>query len=85
MGAAAEEQQPVPAGKREGEQRIQARAPPVIDTEKDSLLEKVGLTKKEDGKKEWNTRNLSSRLGVDAMCAGAAAGLVSPLIMIVDK
>ena len=85
MGAGAEEQQPVPAEKREGEQRVQALAAPVIDTDKENVLHKLGVKKKDDKSKDWNMKNLSSRLGVDALCAFVAAGSVSPVIMTVDK
>ena len=41
--------------------------------------------KKGDQEKKWNTHNLSSRLGADATCAAVSAGLVAPLITVVDK
>ena len=48
------------------------------------VKEMVGL-KDGKGAKEWNTKSLSSRVGVDAASAATAAGLVAPLIAIVDK
>ena len=51
----------------------------------EGVLSAVGLTSTDGKTKEWNTKNLSSRMGVDAVCAAASAGLVAPLIMIVDK
>ncbi|USW54203.1 hypothetical protein Slin15195_G075220 [Septoria linicola] len=35
--------------------------------------------------KDWNTKNLSSRLMVDAGCAAAAGFLVAPIVSMVDK
>lgn len=35
--------------------------------------------------KKWNTKNLGLRLGADAVSGLAAAGLVAPLITIIDK
>jgi hypothetical protein len=64
--------------------RFQALSVPVIETAKPIVdLKKVGLG---DGVKgDWNTKNLGSRLAVDAMCAGAAGGLVAPVIYMIDK
>lgn len=36
-------------------------------------------------KKRWNTKNLGLRLSADFAAAGSAAGLVAPIIMIIDK
>ncbi len=36
-------------------------------------------------KKEWNTKNLISRLATDAVSAASAAVMVAPLITIIDK
>ncbi|KAK5108003.1 hypothetical protein LTR62_008897 [Meristemomyces frigidus] len=33
----------------------------------------------------WNTKNLGSRLAVDAACAATAGGMVAPLISMIDK
>lgn len=33
----------------------------------------------------WNTRNLSSRIAVDATAAGAAGILVAPVITVIDQ
>ncbi|KAM3511491.1 hypothetical protein MY11210_004849 [Beauveria gryllotalpidicola] len=35
--------------------------------------------------RQWNTKNLGSRLGADAVSASCAAGLISPLIAFIDK
>ena len=34
---------------------------------------------------KWNTKNLGLRLGVDAVAASCAAGLVAPIIAIIDQ
>ncbi len=34
---------------------------------------------------QWNTKNLGLRLGADAASAACAAGLVAPLISIIDR
>lgn len=47
------------------------------------VAESVGL--KEQEPKAWNTANLGRRLGVDAMSAGLAGGLVAPVICAIDK
>lgn len=36
-------------------------------------------------KKEWNTKNIGQRLGVDIACAATAGGLVAPVICMIDK
>lgn len=43
----------------------------------------VGLKEREP--KSWNTANLGRRIGVDAMSAGIAGGLVAPIICAIDK
>lgn len=47
------------------------------------VVESIGL--KDQGPKTWNTANLGRRLGVDAMSAGIAGGLVAPIICAIDK
>lgn len=47
------------------------------------VVESIGL--KEQEPKTWNTANLGRRLGVDAMSAGIAGGLVAPVICAIDK
>jgi hypothetical protein len=47
------------------------------------VVESIGLKDKES--KAWNTANLGRRLGVDAMSAAAAGGLVAPVICAIDK
>jgi hypothetical protein len=47
------------------------------------VVESIGL--KEQEPKTWNTTNLGRRLGVDAMSAGIAGGLVAPVICAIDK
>ncbi|KAK3116733.1 hypothetical protein LTR53_002566 [Teratosphaeriaceae sp. CCFEE 6253] len=66
-------------------QGIQANAPPVMDTPPPwkAKLNQVMLTEKEG--KSWNTKNLGSRLAVDAACAVSAGGLVAPLITMIDN
>ena len=88
MGVEAGEQEPAATGKHEQQhtrQQAHIPAPPVVDTNEDGLLSKLDVKTKEGQKGGWNTSHLTSRLGVDAMCAAAAGGLVAPLITIVDK
>jgi hypothetical protein len=47
------------------------------------VVESIGL--KDQEPKAWNTANLGRRLGVDAMSAAAAGGLVAPVICAIDK
>ena len=35
--------------------------------------------------KKWNTKNLGLRLGADAISASCAAGMVAPIIAIIDQ
>ncbi|PPJ49682.1 hypothetical protein CBER1_02164 [Cercospora berteroae] len=56
---------------------IQASSVPVIDTMTNAIAEK--------DVKDWNTKNLSQRLVVDAGCAAAAGALVAPIVSMVDK
>lgn len=87
MGAAAGEQQS-PAAAGEGNRpRVHANAPPVLDSQPMwDLKGKIsGVKISEKEKREWNTRNIGSRLAVDAMCAVTAGGLVAPIIAMLDK
>jgi hypothetical protein len=43
------------------------------------------MTEKLKTKTTWNTKNLGLRLGVDAVAASCSAGLVAPLIAIIDQ
>lgn len=36
-------------------------------------------------KRKWNTHNLGLRLGADAVSAACSAGLVAPVISIIDR
>ena len=47
------------------------------------VMESVAL--REEQPKSWNTTNLGRRLGIDAMSAGIAGGLVAPVICAIDK
>jgi hypothetical protein len=71
------------------EERRQAAAPAIVDTKDgwdvNAVLGKVGVKPRPGEKTEWNTKHLTSRLGVDAMCAAAAGGLVAPVITIIDR
>nr|OQO21059.1 hypothetical protein B0A51_11466 [Rachicladosporium sp. CCFEE 5018] len=64
-----------------------AKGAAMVDTSKGSALD-IKLPKpklpgvKTDG---WNTANLGKRLGVDALSAATAGGLVAPLICMIDK
>lgn len=59
---------------------------PLVSKDLKLELEKqIGLKDDKGRTKRWNTQNLSKRLGVDVACAATAAGLVAPLITIVDK
>lgn len=64
------------------QERYQAQSAPVVDTARQAV---VDLKNVAGVKKEWNTKNLGQRLAVDAMCAGAAAGSVAPVICMIDK
>nr|POE87873.1 putative membrane protein [Quercus suber] len=70
MGAAPEDASPA----------VAASGRPVATTEKELKISGVRLAEK-----EWNTKNLSSRLGVDALSAATAGGLVAPVIAVIDK
>jgi len=66
------------------EGKIQAYSAPVIDAKIPMVdLKNVGLGDAQ--KKEWNTKHLGQRLGVDVACAATAGGLVAPLITVIDK
>jgi hypothetical protein len=86
MGAAASDE--ASTGSRDGSTLKAAVADPKVAAQ--SVAEGLGIGKDalpevlKEGK-NWNTHNLGSRLGVDAMCAAAAGGLVAPVIAIVDK
>lgn len=56
--------------------KIEADSAPVVDT----MSSKVGIDRK-----DWNTKNLSQRLVVDAGCAVAAGFGVAPIVSMVDK
>ncbi|OQO02609.1 hypothetical protein B0A48_12137 [Cryoendolithus antarcticus] len=59
----------------------------MVDTSKGSALD-IKLPKpKLPGvtTSDWNTANLGKRLGVDALSAATAGGLVAPLICMIDK
>ena len=62
-----------------------AQAPAVVDTQALPNLKKVGVSIKEKEPKQWNTKNLSFRLAVDAASAATAGGLVAPIITVIDK
>ena len=64
------------------EKMYQAKSAPVVDTARSTVVELKNVA---GVKKEWNTKNIGQRLGVDAMCAGAAAGSVAPVICMIDK
>ena len=99
MGAAAEDKQQQALSSTyttitSAEERVKASSPPVVDTKPTWDLSSAGsrgkmvnIQEKAKGveKKEWNTKNLSSRLLVDAGSAATAGGLVAPVIMMVDK
>lgn len=79
MGAAVGEPQGSVAGDRpviDGMEK-KIKALPAVD------LKNVGL--KDVPKKEWNTKNLGQRLGVDVACAATAGGMVAPIICMIDK
>lgn len=77
MGAAADDAAAATPLRHDGGSGIAAEAQKQVD----EVAEKVGLKESRD----WNTKNLARRLGVDAMCAATAGGLVAPIITIVDK
>lgn len=79
MGAAAGEQRTGVA-----EDRIQgARAFSASDSKVPVPTNMAGLKEREP--KVWNTSNLGQRMGIDAMSAGVAGGLVAPVICAIDK
>ncbi|KAF2774471.1 hypothetical protein EJ03DRAFT_340595 [Teratosphaeria nubilosa] len=47
--------------------------------------EKEVVQKVEKSVGEWNTKNLGSRLAVDAACAAGAGGVVAPVIAMIDR
>ncbi|KAI5365991.1 hypothetical protein Slin14017_G036310 [Septoria linicola] len=57
--------------------KIEAFSAQVVDTMASKVAEK--------DIKDWNTKNLSSRLMADAGCAAAAGFLVAPIVSMVDK
>ena len=50
---------------------------------KGKKIDGVKIVEKE--RKEWNTKNIGSRVAVDAACAATAGGVVSPIITMIDK
>lgn len=81
MGAGVDGQQPAVAGKHEQVGRVQAATTSVMDTRPTlAVADAVGLNES-----RWNTRNLPSRMAVDALSAATAGGLVAPLITMIDK
>lgn len=44
-----------------------------------------GVRSVEKDRQEWNTKNIGSRIAVDAACAATAGGVVSPIITMIDK
>ena len=77
MGAAAGEQRAGVA-----EDKIHGTRP-LPTTEMPVPTNMVGLKEREP--KVWNTSNLGRRMGMDAMSAGVAGGLVAPVICAIDK
>lgn len=86
---------PVPAGEKSehttaastaAKQKISAQSPPVVDTAP-AWMTKVKIAEKEKttATTEWNTKNLGSRLAVDAACAFTAGGTVAPVISMIDR
>ena len=67
------------------DESVITQAPAVVDTQSVPNLKKVGISVKEKEPKQWNTKNLSSRLAVDAASAATAGGLVAPIITVIDK
>ena len=43
------------------------------------------VTREEERKNRWNLKDLGAKVTVDATSAATAAGLVSPIVMMVDK
>ncbi|KAK3678388.1 hypothetical protein LTR78_001685 [Recurvomyces mirabilis] len=60
--------------------RGQTQSKPLGEAPK--ALKGVKVVEKSTG---WNTKNLSSRIMVDAACAATAGGMVAPLISMIDK
>ena len=70
--------------KRQGAQLLSTKeAIAQLPMKSAKVVESIGL--KDQGPKPWNTANLGRRLGVDAMSAGIAGGLVAPVICAIDK
>jgi len=99
MGAAAgDAPTPVTPGDSGSGPRLQAQAAPMLDTpavwkgtingvrmgDKEGKIT-TGVRRSEKEGREWNTKNLGSRLAVDAACAATAGGLVAPIITMIDQ
>ena len=86
MVAAAEDlQRPVVAVQsrtRGSEEKIEQNTAKVVEAIPVwDLKSKMGMLKRE----EWNDKNLSSRLMVDAGCAVTAGVTVAPVVSMIDK
>lgn len=83
MGAAAEEARPAAPQST----RYTAAAPVPVDVPQyPGVKSKInGISISDKAKKQWNTKNLSSRLAADAAAAGTAGVLVAPVITMIDK
>jgi hypothetical protein len=86
MGAGAGEPAVRATGKDEvAPPRIQAQSAPMIDTSPAWNMKLNGIKVTERENKAMNTKNIGSRLAVDAGCALLAGGTVAPVISMVDK
>jgi hypothetical protein len=97
MGAGVEEASAGVPPRSSEAHRVQANAAHMVDTKPPvwdlkAKINGVGVSAKEKespakamAEKKWNTKNLGSRMAVDAACAATAGGLVAPLISMIDK
>lgn len=65
---------------RISERQFEANSAPVIDTNPTRWAKE-----RVKEMKDWNTKNLSQRLVVDAGCAVAAGAAVAPVVSMIDK
>lgn len=84
MGVGAGERAAAVAGNSSGEMEAgEIHTAAGITGNMGKKIDGVRIVEKE--KREWNTKNIGSRMGVDAACAATAGGLVSPIITMIDK
>nr|POE54584.1 putative membrane protein [Quercus suber] len=68
------------AAPEEASRAVAASGLPAATAEKELKINGVRIAEK-----EWNLKNIGSRLGVDVISAATAGGLVAPVITVIDK